>query len=204
MSTTDLRRGARTRGRAFLLGAALAVAGVAGMTACGQDPFAIKWSTSPDTATLYSLARPELGLPSGFDFHEYYNYRGPVHVERINATGRWDVALDTRGGSLVLLPPGALGIQSKARVVELPGRTFDEVVEAPADTTLYSATEPVPVRMGSVYVVRSNQVTGSFGTRCVYYAKLEPLEIDVPEGTLLFVFDSSPVCNDRSLIGNRN
>lgn len=202
MSTTNPHRGIHTRGRALLLTVALAAVGLMGLTACGADPFAIKWSSSPDTAVMYSLARSDLGLPSGFNFN--YQYRASVHIERINATGNWDVALDTRGGSLVLLPPGALGIQSQARVTELPGKTFDEVTVAPADTAVYSADQPVPLRLGSVYVVRTNQVIGSFGTRCVYYAKLEPLEIDVTEGVLRFVFDSSPVCNDRSLIGNQN
>ena len=74
------------------------------------------------------------------------------------------------------------------------------VVEAPADTTLYTATSPVPVELGNVYVLRTRQGYGSFGQVCVYYAKLEPLEIDPVGGTLRFVFDSSPVCNDRKLI----
>ncbi len=183
----------RVRSRA--LPVALALATVA-WAACGSDPFAIKWSISPDTVTLYSLARPELGLPSGFNF---YN-RVPVLVERASSTGNWDVAVGTQDGAIVLLPPGALNVPGKARVAALPGMSFDEVVEAPADTTLYSAVQPVPVQMGTVYVIRTNQSVGSFGTYCVYYAKLAPVEIDAAQGTLRFVFDSSPVCNDRALV----
>jgi len=174
---------------------ALVLATVA-WAACGTDPFAIHWAIQPDTVTLYSLARPELGLPSGFNF---YNRR-PVLVERANSTGNWDVAVGTENGAIVLLPPGALNVPGKARVAALPGTTFDEVVEAPADTTLYSAVQPVPVQMGTVYVIRTNQSVGSFGTYCVYYAKLAPVEIDATQGSLRFVFDSSPVCNDRALI----
>jgi hypothetical protein len=48
--------------------------------------------------------------------------------------------------------------------------------------------------------VRTNQYVGSFGTRCVNYGKLEPVAIDAVVGTLSFVFDASPVCNDRKLI----
>jgi hypothetical protein len=184
------------RGRVTLAFAAVAVAGIVGTVGCGDDPFKIEWEISPDTVTLWSLTRPELGLPAGFDFLQ----GEPIRVEQASATGRWDLALSAEGQSLVLLPPGALSIPSRARVARLTGRSFDEVVEAPADTTLYSAVDPVPVEMGSVYVVRTNQRVGSFGTSCVYYAKLAPLTIDPEAGTLRFVYDASPVCNDRALI----
>ena len=163
---------------------------------CGDDPFQIRWSENPDTALLYSLARPELNLVSGFNFRS----RLPVTVESATSTGTWDMAVDTRGGEIVLLPPGALGISSEAAVAELEGRTFEEVIEAPEDTAAYVSTEPVLARMGSVYVIRTNESIGGFGRRCVYYYKLEPLAIDPQGGTLRFVFDGSPVCNDLSLI----
>ena len=165
-------------------------------SACGDDPFQIRWSAAPDTVLLYSLARPELNLHSAFNF----SLRSTVRIEAPSATGEWDVALDTRGGQLVLLPPGALGIDSRARVAELPGRTFDEVEEAPSDTLLYAAVQPVPTQLGSVYAIRTRALAGAFGSRCVYFAKLAPLEIDVTEGRLRFVFVASPVCNDRRLV----
>jgi hypothetical protein len=34
----------------------------------------------------------------------------------------------------------------------------------------------------------------------VFFAKLEPLVLDVAGGTLEFVFDASPVCNDTRLV----
>ncbi len=186
-----LRRRARAPlGLATLLWVALVLA------SCGDDPFKIRWTLQPDTVLLYSLARPELNLLSGFSFIN----RIPIRIEAPNATGSWDVALDTRDGGLVLLPPGALGVESKARIVALPGAEFDEVLEAPADTALYTADGPVPLSLGTVYVVRTNQYIGSFGTRCVNYGKMEPLVIDAAQGTLSFVFDASPVCNDRKLI----
>ncbi len=170
--------------------------GTLALGGCGRDPFQIDWVESPDTVTLYSLARPQLNLVSGFDF---YN-RIAVRIEDSEATGNWDIAVDTRNGKIVLLAPGALGVNSKARIARIPGTTFADVVEAPADTTLYTATSPVPAELGSVYVIRTRQGYGSFGRVCVYYAKLEPLEIDPVGGTLRFVFDASPSCNDRKLI----
>ncbi len=176
--------------------AAILSAGLIGTLGCGDDPFAIRWVEAPDTVLLYSLVRPELNLLSAFSFIN----RTSVRIEAPGATGTWDVAVDTRGGGIVLLPPGALGVDSKAAISPMPGMTFEEVIEAPEDTVLYSRLDAVPMALGTVYVVRTSQYQGSFGTRCSNYAKLEPLVIDPVGGTLTFVYDASPVCNDRRLI----
>lgn len=166
------------------------------LAACDDDPFRINWDVSPDTVLLYSLARPELGLPSAFNF----NRRQFVQVEDPGATGTWDLALDTQDGELVLLTPGALGIESRARITTLTGMTFEEVRKAPADTAAYIGDVPVPVETGPIYVIQTDESRGSFGLLCVYYAKMEALEVNVELGTLRFVFDSNPVCNDRDLV----
>lgn len=176
--------------------AALVAALATGLAACGDDPFAFNWSDRPDTVVLYSMARPEMTVPSGFNFYA----KQKVPVEAPNATGNWDVALDTREGDLVFLPPGALGIQSRARVAPLQGIPLADVTEAPADTLAYIAADAVPLELGTTYVVRTSQRTGSFGTRCVYYAKVEAVAIDVAEGQLTFRHVTNPVCNDRRLI----
>ena len=108
--------------------------------------------------------------------------------------------MDTRDGQIVLLPPGALGVLSRAGIAELPGETFEGVIEAPDDTAAYTSTEPVPVHMGTIYVIRTNKSIGGYGTQCVYYYKVQPLIIDPEGGTLTFKFDGSPVCNDFALI----
>ena len=178
--------------------AAIAIAVLVVVSACGDDPFAIRWELQADTVLLYSLARTQPNLDSGFSFRR--GDIGPVRIEAATATGTWDVALDTRGGQLVLLPPGALGVPSRARVTALPGMSRLDVLEAPSDTTVYSADEPVVVESGTVYVIRTDRAIGAFGTRCVYYARLEPVVIDVAGGTLTFVYDASPVCNSLRLI----
>ena len=68
------------RSRTFLFVAA----GVAtlGFAACDDDPFRINWEESPDTVLLYSLARPELNLPSAFNL----NTRRLVQIETPGAT----------------------------------------------------------------------------------------------------------------------
>jgi hypothetical protein len=166
-----------------------------GAAAC-DDPFELRWEARPDTALLYSLALPQTNLHSAFNFF----FRTPLVVESPGATGQWDVALDTEADRLVLLPPGALGINSRARIAALPGVTFTEVREAPADTAAYVSNRSVPVAFGTVYVVQTGEQVGAFGQRCVFYAKLEPIEIDAVAGTLSFLFDASPACNDPRLV----
>lgn len=180
--------------RAPLLAAAafLALASVA----CGDDPFRIEWDVAPDTVLLYSLARPELNLPSAFNL----NQRRRVLIESPGATGGWDFAVDTQNGAIVLLTPGAMGLDSRARIASVSGTPFLDVRKAPADTALYVADAPVPVEMGPIYIIQTGESTGAFGTRCVYYGKLEALNIDPALGTLVFQYDSNPVCNDRSLV----
>lgn len=186
-------RTSRPTGRLAVVAAAVAL--VAG-TACGDDPFTIRWTEAPDTVLLYSLARPELNLTSGFNF----NNRIPVRIEAASATGSWDLAVDTREGRIVVLPPGALGVSSRAGIARLPGTTFEDAVEAPADTASYTTDRAVDVEIGTVYVIRTGQRAGAFGTRCVYYGKFQPLAADAVGGTLEFKYDVSPVCNDRRLI----
>lgn len=194
MTSRPFFRRQRVRRAGLAVFTALTVGTVA--SACGDDPFAIRWELSPDTVLLYSMARPELNLVSGFNFHT----RFPVVIEEATSTGTWDMAVDTRGGQIVMLPPGALGIDSRAGIAELPGELFDDVIEAPNDTSAYNSLDPVPVEMGTIYVIRTNQSLGGFGTRCVYYFKIEPLIIDPEGGTLTFKYDGSPVCNDFKLL----
>ena len=167
-----------------------------GLGGCSGDPFAFNWNDTPDTVLLYSLARPELNLVSGFAF--FTGVR--VRIESAAATGSWDVAVDTRDGDLVLLPPGALGVTSTARITVLENMSFDDVTRAPTDTLVYVATEPIPVRMGTVYVIKTNRARGSFGSSCVYYAKLEPVVIDITGGALTFRYVTNPVCNSTDLV----
>jgi hypothetical protein len=185
------------RGRPELRSAAAGFFGalLVALVAC-DDPFQLDWVSAPETVVIYSLSRPEPNLPSAFNFH----FRTPILVEAPGTTGQWDVALDNDAGRLVFLPPRALGINSRARIAALPGREFHEVVDAPQDTAAYVSDRPVPVALGTVYVVQTGEGIGSFGQRCVFFAKLEPIEVDVTGGQLTFVFDASPICNDTRLI----
>jgi hypothetical protein len=172
---------------------------VVSAAACGDDPFAFQWSDVPDTVQIYSLARPELNIVSAFSFFDGVG----LSVEVAASTGLWDAALDTQGGSLVLMPPGALGVPSRARIAALAGASYADILEAPEDTLLYEASAPVPVVAGTIYIIRTNLRPGSFSATCSYYAKMEPLIIDVAGGALTFRYITSPICNSRDLVPPR-
>ncbi len=166
-------------------------------TACGENIFDIKWTT-PDVRTvlLYSLARPELNLPTAFNFVD----RVRVEIQAPGATGSWDLLLDTQDGQLVFLPPGALGLTSDVMVLEMPGMDFADVLKAPKDSTLYSKDQPVPVETSSVYVLRTHSGRSRFGVACLFYGKLQPLTVEPALGTVTFQYDVSTLCDDRGLV----
>lgn len=163
---------------------------------CGDNPFDIEWTASPDTALVYSLSRPELNLPTAYDLVVNVG----LFIQSPGVTGQWDFALDEQDGDLVLLPPGVFGIESTAEITSLGRIPFLEATRAPTDTTLYVADAPVKLELGTVYAFRTHLGGGPFGETCFFYAKLEPLAIDVAAGTLEFVFDRNPFCADPALV----
>ncbi len=176
---------------------AFCFASVLGLSGCGENVFEQKWTVARvDTVLIYSLARPELNLPTGFDFVN----RLAVEIQAPGATGSWDLLLDTQDGQLVFLPPGALGIASETMVLTIPGMAFDDVITAPKDTTLYSVDLPLLVETSSVYVLRTHEGRDRFGLPCRFYGKLKPLEVELALGTVRFEYDVSRLCDDRSLI----
>ncbi len=164
--------------------------------ACADDFFTVRWDARPDSVSLFSLARPELNLPSAFNF----NNRTLVEIEQSTATGTWDLALDTQNGEMVFLTPRAMGIDSDAGITLVEGTDFDALAMAPGDTALYFNTEPVRVELNRLYVVRTIQGRSNFGQACNFYAKLQPLRMNVAVGTVEFKYDSNPVCNNRELV----
>ena len=167
------------------------------MSGCGENIFEQKWiEARVDTVLIYSLARPELNLPTAFDFVG----RLALEIQAPEATGTWDLLLDTQDGQLVFLPPGALGIASETIILQIPDMAFDDVTTAPKDTTLYSVDRPVLVEASSVYVLRTHQGVDRFGLPCRFYGKIQPLEVELALGTVRFMYDVSRLCDDRSLI----
>ena len=177
--------------------AVLLAASVVGSTACGENIFEVKWTqANPDTVLLYTLARPEINLISAFDFLG----RVGIRIHSPGASGLWDLVVDTQDGELVFVPPGGLDIESGTMIAALPGQAFDDVLEAPGDTTLYSKTMPLLIETTSVYVLRTHEGRDRFGFPCSFYGKLQPLEVDPVLGIVRFVYDVSVLCDDRGLV----
>jgi hypothetical protein len=164
--------------------------------ACQEDPFIVRWVEDPKEAVIYALDREELSRPSAF----HMLHKEAIVIEDPLSQGQWDFALDRQDGGMVFLPPRALGVVSRAGIAPIEGVDFAEVREAPGDTLLYSTRQPVPIVLGTIYVIRTHQQPGSFGQVCVYYGKVRPLEIDEEAGVLRFLHDVSPDCNNRSLV----
>ncbi|MFP3949373.1 MAG: hypothetical protein ACOC8K_05505 [Gemmatimonadota bacterium] len=176
----------------------LAVVGVLlwSLAACDDDPFAVTWVANEGTALIYSLDRPEVGLASAFDFIG----RREVVVESPGTTGTWDMALDEVGGELSFVTPNVLGIESDAGIAAFPDLTLDELTEAPADSAAYSVLDPVPVEVGTVYVIRTREARGRFSQLCLFYGKFEVTAVEPSTGSVQFVFDLNPDCDDRTLV----
>jgi len=171
------------------------VAGFTSLSACEEQPFGfVEWTLSPDTTRIFSLARPELNLPAGFDFVD----KTPVKIEGQASIGAWDMALDTRQGVLVAVPAVAFGLDSEARIADMGARDFNDIARAPTDTLRYTGM-PLALEVGNLYVVRTRITNGFFGQRCFLFAKFSPIALDAVEGTLDFQFDGNPNCNDRKL-----
>ncbi len=172
-------------------------ASIAGLTGCGENIFEQKWTEAQvDTVLIYSIARPEINLPSAFDFVN----RVTVEIQLAEATGSWDVLLDTQNGQLVFVPPGALDITTDTRILALPDMDFDDVIKAPKDSTLYSASQPLVAKTNTVYVLRTHQGFNRFGLPCLHYGKFQPLEVEPALGTVRFIYDVSRLCDDLGLI----
>lgn len=178
-------------GRLFLLSALAASA-----AACEEDLGLDDWSATPDTVTLYSLSRPELiNQPSAYDFINHIVTR----VESPTSTGNWDVALLDHSAGLALAPASAFeGQSSRAALSVISNATFEDLQEAPEDTTRFVSTA-VAVQPGQVLAVRTRRANCAF-TTSVRYGKIKIIDVNVTAGTVRFAAIVNPFCNDRSLI----
>jgi hypothetical protein len=166
------------------------------LSACGRDPFEIDWTENPQEHVLYALDRDELNQFTAFDMI----LKARVVLEDPQTEGDWDFAVDREGAGMVFLPPAVLGLTTRAAIAPIPNSEYEDVTVAPADTLLYVEDEPVPIALGTVYVVRTRFDSGPFGRVCQFFGKVEPLEIDPVAGVVRFLQDTSPDCNNRRLI----
>jgi hypothetical protein len=178
------------------------------MVAACDDPFGpAVWDATPDTILIYSASRAEyLGRGSAIDIASV-----PVSVLPLEApavTGNWDFTLTDVAGGLALTPASAFqGLESRARVGVLSNRELEDVTQAPRDTTASVVdgwsgfgVQPVLLRQGDVYIVRSRRASCGGASSGSRYAKLRPVAIDVAAGTLSFEIVRNPFCDNRSFV----
>jgi hypothetical protein len=166
------------------------------LAACGDDFGPGDWSAIPDTTVIYSASRPELiRQPSAFDIVNLQR----VAIEGGGATGNWDMALIEDGGFQLAPETSITGSGSRSGIAPVSETNLADVVEAPGDTAAY-LREPVAIRDGAIYVVRSRRVGCFTGGTGVYYAKLQAIAVDPVAGTFEFAVVRNPNCNNRALI----
>jgi hypothetical protein len=160
-----------------------------------DDPYYIDWSQGTDTVDLYSIQNPRPALYNGFDFVNL----SPVAIESLDATGNWDVAVGGDATGITLLPTGALAVETTSGVKKVSG-TLDDVVRAPRDSTEYERLAAVPLELGATYIIRTRKHSDAYGeTTCIYYAKMEPIVIDLVALRVRFVYGANRNCGDTSL-----
>lgn len=168
------------------------------VAAC-DDPYGpAVWDATPDTMMLFSASRAEyLGFGSVLDIT--LQPVAALPLEAPSVTGNWDVALTDFEGGLALVPASAFaGLESRARIGVDSIRTFEQVTEAPRDTTEFGV-DPLPLREGDVYLVRSRR--SSCGISSGYrYGKLRAISINEEAGTFRFEIVVNPYCDNRSFV----
>src|SRR5688572_25190375 len=176
---------------------ALVFAATLPVIAC-EDPFGnLSWTDTPDTTIIFSLSREDLvGLPSAYDFIAHLRRE----VESPSAIGNWDVAVRSEGGQLALVPAGGFeGQVSRAGLVLMPNAVFEQLSEAPGDTSAYS-NAPAIVQPGQVYALRTRRAACSQFQAGVRFGKIKILAVDQLAGTITFESLVNPFCNERDLV----
>lgn len=169
--------------------------------ACNNDFGPEAWDDTPRELVVFSASRPELlGLPAAYDAV----LGRVIRIEEVTATNNWDFLLVEEEGDFYFLPAGAIpGMNSRAGIAEMPGVSFDDVIEAPRDTTTYVPKATLLVEDG-VYVLRTRRAPcPTFGTS-VMYGKLIVNGIDEDRGFVEISVVRNPFCDLRDLVPPAN
>lgn len=121
--------------------------------------------------------------------------------ERPGQAENWDVTVRLQNGTFMLLPRGAVGLESlRAAVTEaITGTTFESLDEAPSSSR-FSSSRGVALSVGSVYVVRSRVYRQpGLGVNCWQFAKVQPTALNAAAGTATFAVATSAGCQDTRL-----
>lgn len=170
------------------------------VSASGCDVYEPIWFMTVDSVALYSVARPEyVGREGAYDFARSLSQGGgAVVVERPKGSNifEFDFAVSEMDGELVALPGGLFeGYDVQPGIaIDSSGVSFEAWDRAPGGG--YITDQPVPLRTGVLYAVRSRR--GPF-TGCNHYGKFEVLALS-GAGVVELRAVRNHLCNDRDLI----
>ena len=181
----------------LILGTCLAFAG------CDDSTFDLSPILTSDTVWLATPERPGNDtIPTALDVtsNGAGGLWGGRFPERVSDALAWDFLVRIRDGQMVLMPPGVLGLASRASITAaIPGETLEGLREAPGQSSFIS-DDVVPMQKGSVYVARSRDSADQFGGSCAQYAKLSPVEIDAAAGRVRIALTTNERCSDPRLV----
>jgi len=171
-------------GLALLLAAALSACGDANILPPATVPSHV------DTLALWAVTGTDIVHPSAFDLLN-------DQVVRTDRTASFDFVFDVVGDTMpVLIPRGGVGLSPDGGL-QRAGVQWDTLVVAPRDG--YDAQQPVRLALGTVVIARSRTQTCNFGLSAGLYAKLQPLDIDLPNRRMVIRILVDQNCGYRGL-----
>jgi hypothetical protein len=166
--------------------------------ACGDNTSSsFPRPSEPVEAGLYDISGGPIDRASALNVVSGRG-NGQPRAVRVDVTDQWDIGFGILEGELVWLPAGFFeGFEPDAGILELP-EGFEQLTEAPSDKELYEKEEPVPLKDGGVYVVRS-RTDPALSVPCHIFAKLlvSAIQEDPTRVDLQVVWN--PNCDDRNL-----
>jgi len=165
---------------------------IAVVASCG-DPFEplLAPVPEPEEVILHDFQTGDLLDPAAFDMFD----RSAVRTDQ---SGSWDFvfAVDPTLGPMLEARESVIGEESDAGI-QLSESEFDLLIEAPDGG--YTKSEPIPVTVGSVLLVRSRQ-TSSFSTRCRVFGKFEVMSIDGVPAAVTLRYVINPNCEQLTVV----
>jgi hypothetical protein len=174
----------------------LALVCAAALGACGNANI-LPPATVPsvvDTLALWAVTGTDIVHPSAFDL------LNALVVRTDRSAGFdfvFDVVVDSVGDTVaVLYPRGGVGLTADGGL-QLVATPFDSLTEAPVDG--YEPRLPVRLTVGAVVAARSRTQSCNFGLSSGLYAKLQPLDIDLPNRRMVIRILVDQNCGYRGL-----
>jgi hypothetical protein len=172
---------------------AAALAFLMAVQACGDpfEPILIPVPDEPEEATLSDFRMGPVQKPAAFDLIS-------VAEIRTDQFSGWDFLFEIdESGTPVFRPRGDVIDEEAEAGLALSSLSFEGLTEAPEEP--YVRDAPVAIQVGDVLAVVSRKDPSFGSVRCRHFAKLEILDIDLPNLAMTFRYLVNPNCEKRRL-----